>query len=209
MGFQKGNKLGKKFKKGDKIWLGKNHTLESRKKMSLNMKGLKKSDEHKRKLSLIHIGKKVSEETKNKLRQLTKYKRYNYKGLDDQYCIVCNEKLNRGRHSKRCRTCAGIEKRGYKNSRWTGLTPIVKQIRQCFKMRQWKSDVFTRDNYTCQNCFIRGSYLEAHHLKQFKTIINEYKLYTLEKALECSELWDINNGQTLCRDCHNKTKWKK
>ena len=27
----------------------------------------------------------------------------------------------------------------------------------------------------------------------------------MEKAKKCKELWDINNGETLCIACHKKT----
>lgn len=55
---------------------------------------------------------------------------------------------------------------------------------------EWRKKVFKRDNYTCQHCFAHGGYLEADHIKP-------YFLF-LELAL------DINNGQTLCRNCHHK-----
>jgi len=81
-------------------------------------------------------------------------------------------------------------------------------IRHSLEMREWRKAVFKRDNYTCQNCKKRGGNLEAHHIKAFIIIINQYNIKTLEQALECKELWNINNGQTLCKDCHNLTKGK-
>lgn len=92
-------------------------------------------------------------------------------------------------------------------SHWKGgITPLNMQIRGCFKMRQWRSDIFTRDNFTCQECAIKGGYLEAHHKKHFSDIILENNIKTLEAAIICEELWDINNGKTLCDKCHDKTK---
>ncbi|KKQ97136.1 MAG: HNH endonuclease domain protein [Candidatus Woesebacteria bacterium GW2011_GWB1_39_12] len=92
------------------------------------------------------------------------------------------------------------------SGRWKGgITPEIKKIRVCFEYRQWISDVFTRDNFTCQECGKRGGDLEAHHLKSFSKIINENKIGKLKDALNCSELWNINNGQTLCKSCHKKT----
>lgn len=78
-------------------------------------------------------------------------------------------------------------------------------IRNCFRYRQWRSDVYTRDNYICQSCFKRGGKLEAHHYKRLSDILEENKIKTIEEALNCEELWNINNGVTLCRDCHFKT----
>jgi 5-methylcytosine-specific restriction endonuclease McrA len=95
-----------------------------------------------------------------------------------------------------------------KNPAWKGgITPLMKRIRHSFQYRQWRSDVFTRDNFTCQDCGRRGGDLEAHHfLKEFAKIIEECKITTFEQAMKCEELWNINNGITLCKKCHNKTK---
>lgn len=86
-----------------------------------------------------------------------------------------------------------------------GITPLIKQIRSCLKMRQWKCDVFTRDDYICQGCEIRGCYLEAHHKESFSVIFQKNNIRTFEEALNCEELWNINNGVTLCRECHKLT----
>jgi len=70
--------------------------------------------------------------------------------------------------------------------------------------RQWRSDIFTRDDFTCQECGQRGGHLEAHHIKQLSKILQFYEITTLEEALNCAELWNINNGITLCKECHKK-----
>lgn len=56
----------------------------------------------------------------------------------------------------------------------------------------WKKDVLKRDNYTCQLCGKTGeeTILNVHHIERYAD--NE-KLRT-----------DINNGITLCCNCHNK-----
>jgi len=57
--------------------------------------------------------------------------------------------------------------------------------------RKWRKDVFERDDYTCQECGKKGGYLQAHHIKGW----TEYP--DLRR--------DLNNGVTLCIDCHKKT----
>lgn len=92
---------------------------------------------------------------------------------------------------------------GEKHYNWKGgITPFTKQIRGCFKNRQWICDIFQRDDYTCANCGIRGRKLHAHHIKAFSIILKENNISTLEQALSCEELWNINNGIILCEDCH-------
>lgn len=92
-----------------------------------------------------------------------------------------------------------------KNINWKGgITPLVGQIRHCFQYRQWRSDVFTRDGFTCILCGDdRGGNLVAdHYPKMFSEIIREYNIKTIEEAENCELFWNINNGRTLCEECH-------
>jgi hypothetical protein len=90
-----------------------------------------------------------------------------------------------------------------------GLTPLVRQIRRCFKYRQWRSEVFERDNWTCKICGKKGGWVEAdHYPKSFSDIFYGNKIKNIWQALNCKELWDAKNGRTLCRKCHDKTKEK-
>lgn len=87
-----------------------------------------------------------------------------------------------------------------------GITSLMERIRKSFKYRQWRSDIFTRDNFICQDCGKRGGALEAHHIKNYWKIIRDNQINNFEKAMNCSELWNINNGITFCEKCHSKTK---
>ena len=61
--------------------------------------------------------------------------------------------------------------------------------------KAWRTAVFERDNYTCQHCGDnRGGNLHAHHLKSFADF--ESLRYVVE------------NGLTLCKDCHEKVHSK-
>lgn len=73
-----------------------------------------------------------------------------------------------------------------------GKTSLHLRIRESKEYSNWRRDVFIRDRFTCQNCGITHTYIEAHHIKPFSKF-PELRL-------------DINNGLTLCEECHNKTK---
>ena len=58
------------------------------------------------------------------------------------------------------------------------------------KYKQWRNEVYKRDYYTCQCCGKHGSDIEAHH-------INGHNWDKEHRT-------DIDNGITLCTDCHSK-----
>lgn len=85
-----------------------------------------------------------------------------------------------------------------------GITPVVRQVRRCFKYRQWRSEVFSGDEFSCVLCGKKSCWVEAdHYPKSFSSIFNENRIENIQQALGCEELWDKNNGRTLCRPCHN------
>jgi len=106
---------------------------------------------------------------------------------------------------------------GKNNPLWkNGITSIVGLIRKSIKYKQWRQDVFIHDNFTCQKCGVKSGngkavYLEAHHKTPFNKLIEEVKKYLpllplYEGAMTYTPLWEINNGITLCKKCHQKTK---
>jgi 5-methylcytosine-specific restriction endonuclease McrA len=82
---------------------------------------------------------------------------------------------------------------------------LAKRLRACKKHKEWSGEIFKRDNYICADCGIRGGELHADHFpKHFSNILREFNIKTFEEAMNCKELWDINNGQTRCKKCHFK-----
>ena len=158
------------------------------------------------------LGKKHSQSTKNKLSKIRKGKPSKLKGrkLSDEF----KRKLSEGRigmvfsdeHKKNLSKSHIGKFTGENHPRWLGdkgKSPLVIRVRECFKYRQWRSDIFTRDNFTCVICGIRGGYLEVdHYPKMFSEIWREYDIKTYEQAMECEEFWNINNGRTVCK-AHN------
>jgi hypothetical protein len=75
-----------------------------------------------------------------------------------------------------------------------GITPLNLIIRNSKPYKRWRESVFKRDNWTCQNCGIRGGKLRADHIKPF-CLFPELR-------------FDINNGRTLCLSCDLKIGWQ-
>jgi len=72
-----------------------------------------------------------------------------------------------------------------------GERSLSKMIKDDKRYKPWREAVFRRDDWVCQNCKKRGGKLEAHHIKS-KT-----------KYIELA--FDVDNGQTLCKECHKLT----
>lgn len=82
-----------------------------------------------------------------------------------------------------------------KNPNWKGgVTEENERIRKSIWYKEWRKSVFDRDNYTCVHCGEKESVsgkLNADHIKPFAYF---------------SELrFDVENGRTLCVDCHKQT----
>ena len=81
---------------------------------------------------------------------------------------------------------------GEKKWNWKGgIRSGVARIRNSYEMKLWSRAVLGRDNFVCQECGTRGGKLHAHHIKSF-SLYPELRL-------------DLENGTTLCVDCHKET----
>jgi len=93
-----------------------------------------------------------------------------------------------------------------KEKRFNGFkTKMSLSVRNSAKYKEWRLMVFGRDNFTCRMCDVRGGYLEAHHKQSFSSILTYFNIKDLKQANDCEQLWDINNGISLCTKCHKKT----
>jgi 5-methylcytosine-specific restriction endonuclease McrA len=102
---------------------------------------------------------------------------------------------------------------GESNRGWRGencVTPSHQRIRQSYTYKKWRQTIFIRDNFTCQDCGSKQSgTLNAHHKKSFSTLLKEAQEYLplmdiYEAVMTYTPIWDIDNGITLCEECHEK-----
>lgn len=185
---------------------GKTNIYSEETKQRMRESQLNKSEETRQKMSKAKMGHLVSEETKRKIGKAN-----SIKNKGKHHSIETKWRISEGNKGKIVseETKFKISKaqRGEKSCHWQGgITLLNELIRKSFKYRQWRSDIFTHDDFTCQKCGVRGGYLYAHHIKSFSSIVQFYEITTLEEALDCQELWNINNGITLCEECHKLTE---
>ncbi len=161
---------------------GFKHSEETKRKMSLTRKGRKRepfSEEWRRNIGLAQLGRKRSEEAKRKTSRALLGKK---KSMEHRKNI-------------------GLAHKGEKCHFWKGgVSPINHIIRQSLQYKLWRKAVFERDNYQCIQCGLPGGWnkllkkrivLNADHIKQF--------------ALYPELHFVVDNGRTLCEECHWKT----
>lgn len=165
----------------------------------------------------------------NSCGDIREVRKADYRGSLCKSCVVKGRPKPKGwgeRHSQIMRGRPNLKLRGKNSPNWKGgKSPLAMCIYNLLEYINWRREVFKRDNYTCQDCGAKSGngkavYLEAHHIKRFHVILQEFLLeYTQFSPIEDKEtlirlaisykpFWDLLNGKTLCRDCHNKVTTK-
>lgn len=95
--------------------------------------------------------------------------------------IKCSEKMR----GEKCHFWRGGLSQKYRSERGLAMQKVEYKI--------WRSSVFERDGFACQNCGEVGGRLQADHIKP-------WKFFPLLR-------YDISNGRTLCTSCHRRIGW--
>lgn len=118
-------------------------------------------------------------------------------------CVYCGKLIwvykSQVQRKKYCsRKCYALNQRliqkGANSHLWKGGATKENQVARTRAVyREWRLNIFDRDNYTCQICGKRSGsgkrvVLHAHHIEEFSE--------NLDKR------YDVKNGTTLCVDCH-------
>lgn len=144
-----------------------------------------------------HWNKGLTKETDRKLEIISQKISENTQGR-----IPWNKGLTKDTHKTLKRL--SIMHTGRKNPCWRGgLTPLTRIIRNSVIYKVWQKAVFIRDKWQCQCCGNIGGKLHAHHIKPFTQILQENEIVSLGQAIRTEVLWEIDNGITLCKKCHN------
>lgn len=129
----------------------------------------------------VNLGRKCSEKTKRKIRKAKKGVKY----------------LNRKNPPPFTE-----EHKGKLSSSHGGTGIPIRPNKRYYHLRdkkylEWRAKVFARDNWTCQTCGVRSQagepvYLEPHHIKGW--------------AKYPKLRYEVENGVTLCKECHKLTR---
>lgn len=116
--------------------------------------------------------------------------RKEHKNYKQKFCSqICSNRFNAPKLSK---ARMGKNNPRYGKKPWNYIDGKRRGRETDMKYWIWRRKVLKRDNYICQKCnkkFSRHK-LVAHHIKEW---------------INYSDLrYSVNNGQTLCRPCHNK-----
>jgi len=166
--------------------------------------------------------------------QLKGTEHWNYKHgkcIPKTKCIDCNKKINNCGNG-RCEKCAsihrnkiygnpmqGVRRFGKANPNYKdGRSELQSMIRGLNEYAIWRTEVFRRDNYICQECGSNtGSKQVHHHVKSFVQILEDFlqkynqfspiedKETLLRLSLSYNDFWKLDYGKTLCDKCHIKT----
>jgi len=128
-------------------------------------------------------------------------------------------RLKRSKHFFCSVSCEGKFRVGKLAGNWKGgIRKIYDLIRDLEEYNNWRLDIFKRDDYTCQECEQRGKKkIHAHHdkikfgelVKQFLQEYNQFspiedKETLVRLAINWKLFWNIDNGKTLCENCHKE-----
>ena len=160
------------------------------------------SQEHKNKIGLANKGRKPSLLAVQKSILARKGRLYS----DEERAAISkrvsgkNHPMFGKKHSSEARAkmsakLSGVKRpyqQGEKSRFWKGgKTDAMKILRQSLEYRLWRTAVFTRDAFTCIWCGQVGGKLDPDHIKPF--------------AFFPELRFAIDNGRTLCHECHKKT----
>jgi hypothetical protein len=159
----------------------------------------------------LHKGERNCNYSKHNLGSLNN----NYKDgrtLIDKICPHpgCNKKI-----SFRSNYCKNHSMCGERSPIWKGgISALHFRIRSSEPSIKWRKSVFHRDWCTCKHCGKNNIKLDAHHIKPFQKILEEFLAFysqfspiedketLLRLSSSWPEFWDVSNGISLCEECH-------
>ena len=186
-----------------KALIGKKHSSEWSEKIAITKRGTHHSIDSKRKIAEGNRGKVRTPEMREKYRiastiNMKKRLRNGWKQITGMKGL---------KHSEATKNKMSEMRRGDKHWKWAGgITPINLQIRHSKRYILWRNSVFSRDNWTCQKCKIKGGKLVAHHIKNFSQFPN--LRFSLSNGITFHELHHIEFHKIYGKTNNNRRQIK-
>ncbi len=187
---------------------GRKLSLEHSQKISKSLKGRVLSDNWKQKIRMGNIGKKMTSEAIEKIRVSKKYltvqNRENISNAQKGKIPSIETRIkisnaNKGKkRTQETREKMRLAQLGEKSHLWRGgISDVNNKVRTSLEYKLWRESVYKRDDYTCVWCGLKSGngkavILNADHIKPF--------------AYYPELRFAIDNGRTLCLDCHKTTE---
>jgi hypothetical protein len=113
--------------------------------------------------------------------------------LQEVFAKERNSDLRKERARQACKKQKGMPRphtRGPLSPHWKGGVTGSRRVGMgLVEYRMWRETIFEKDKHTCRNCRNdKGGNLNAHHIKPW--------------AQHPESRYDVNNGITLCKLCH-------
>ena len=180
---------------------GRKHTEEARRKMKIKRAGRKPalgkhwnlSEETKIRQGLWQKNKAVSEKEKQRLKTLNLGRKHTEQSCKNMGLSRKGKKL--GEDARRNMSLANKKRVLQGTHHWWkgGVSSKNNIIRHSTEYKIWRTAVFKRDNYTCiWGGKEHGKDINADHIKPF--------------SLYPELRFAIDNGRTLCVECHKTTE---
>lgn len=89
------------------------------------------------------------------------------------------------------------------------VSPINILIRQGKKYFEWRETIFKRDNFVCFKCKnTKPGCMNVHHIIPLSSLISSYSKKLDQNIINDDYFYDLNNGVTVCEDCHKNLHCK-
>lgn len=162
-------------------------------------------------------GAEISEETREKIGKVNRGRKKpeEFGRRHSEWMTKNGHPMKGKKHSKQSRLNMSAGQRKRLGASWEGsFSEFCASLRKSLYYK-WTFLVLERDSFTCQCCDADRD-LAAHHKESFRDLVadvlrvnphldlknpdDRWELHSL--CLECPPLLDLNNGITLCHDCH-------
>lgn len=134
----------------------------------------------------------------------------NCKVCNKEY-YVCKSIIDNGQGIYCSNKCSNNDRNvsGENHPAWKGgLRAFSEKVRAIKEYRVWRKMCFENCENKCDMCGSEEN-LQVHHIKPMKLILSDNNISEISEARECDELWDVENGQILCEDCHKLVTFNK